>query len=266
MAASPEILLFAPPADTGVFVFVVTLPCLAGDGKRTGSRCTVLLDLRDKGIEIANDAVRDDNAGNYEDAINKYCKAAEYLMTATKYEKNPVTLKTIREKSLEYVQRAEALKQGLAGKGAGGKKAGGGGGSKEEEEESEDDDVEPEPLTEEQLAKAEAEMKEELSKLIGMESVKKQMEQLCKQLSLDIRRRAEGHNTLDAIRHMMFTGNPGVGKTTVSRLVARLYHQGDERDGAEVGHLRLCGLQEGDGRVRAVQRRPRVAHQVPLPL
>ena len=38
-------------------------------------------DLRDKGIEIANDAVRDDNAGNYEDAINKYCKAAEYLMT-----------------------------------------------------------------------------------------------------------------------------------------------------------------------------------------
>ncbi|EOD39977.1 hypothetical protein EMIHUDRAFT_108739 [Emiliania huxleyi CCMP1516] len=60
---------------------------------------------------------------------------------------------------------------------------------------------------------------------VGMESVKKQMEQLCKQLSLDIRRRAEGHNTLDAIRHMMFTGNPGVGKTTVSRLVARLYHQ-----------------------------------------
>lgn len=53
------------------------------------------------------------------------------------------------------MQRAEALKQGLAGKGAGGKKAGGGGGSKEEEEESEDDDVEPEPLTEEQLAKAE---------------------------------------------------------------------------------------------------------------
>ena len=53
------------------------------------------------------------------------------------------------------MQRAEALKQGLAGKGAGGKKQGGGGGSKEEEEESEDDDVEPEPLTEEQLAKAE---------------------------------------------------------------------------------------------------------------
>ena len=45
------------------------------------------------------------------------------------------------------------------------------------------------------------------------------------QLSLDIKRRQEGRDILDSIRHMMFTGNPGVGKTTVSRLVAKLYHQ-----------------------------------------
>ena len=30
---------------------------------------------------------------------------------------------------------------------------------------------------------------------------------------------------LDSIRHMIFTGNPGVGKTTISRLVAKLYKQ-----------------------------------------
>ena len=41
-------------------------------------------------------------------AISKYCKAAEYLLTALKYEKNPITLKTIREKCAEYTARAEA--------------------------------------------------------------------------------------------------------------------------------------------------------------
>jgi len=183
-------------------------------------------ELRDKGIEIANQAVQADNAGQFQDAINKYCKAAEYLLTALKYEKNPVTLKTIREKCAEYTSRAEALKEGMAG-GKGGKAqgggGGGGGGGKEEEEESEDEEVAP--LTEEQLAKAEAEMEAELAKLVGMDSVKVNMRKLCKQLSLDIKRRQEGHNTLDSIRHMMFTGNPGVGKTTVSRLVAKLYHQ-----------------------------------------
>jgi len=182
-------------------------------------------ELRDKGIEIANQAVQADNAGNYDDAVNKYCKAAEYLLTALKYEKNPVTLKTIREKCTEYTSRAETLKKGLDNPNKPGKAAKAGGGDADEKDDDDDDEPEPEPLTEEQLVKAEAEMEEELSKLVGMESVKRDMRKLCKQLSLDIKRRQEGRSTLDSIRHMMFTGNPGVGKTTVSRLVAKLYHQ-----------------------------------------
>ena len=183
-------------------------------------------DLRDKGIEIANEAVQADNAGQYESAIQKYCKAAEYLLTATKYEKNPVTLKTIREKCIEYTSRAEQLKKGLdASKNPKKAAAGGGGGKNDEEDEDSGPDEEAEPLTEEQLKQAEAEMEEELAKLVGMEAVKADMRKLCKQLSLDIRRRQQGHAVLDSIRHMMFTGNPGVGKTTVSRLVAKLYKQ-----------------------------------------
>ena len=164
-------------------------------------------ELRDKGIEIANQAVQADNgernpphpqmcatrprararkaasdatalrarglfgvrnaAQQYEDAINKYCKAAEYLLTALKYEKNPVTLKTIREKCAEYTSRAETLKKGLdAPKSAKAAKAGGGGDVDDKDDDDEGED-EFEPLTEEQLAKAEAEMEEELAKCVA---------------------------------------------------------------------------------------------------
>ena len=124
-------------------------------------------DLRDKGIEIANEAVAADQAERYDEAITKYCKAAEYLLTALKYEKNPVTLKTIREKCLEYTQRAEHLKESINGpKDKGKKKAAGGG--KDEDPPSSDEEEEAAPLTEEQLKHAEQEMEEALSKLVGM--------------------------------------------------------------------------------------------------
>jgi len=178
-------------------------------------------ELRDKGIAIANEAVQHDQDRRYEEAIKLYIKSAEYLLTATKYEKNPVTLKTLRAKCIEYTERAEFLKNETAGKGKDGK----GGKAGEPAEESDEDEGEEKMLTNEELNAAEAEMEEELKRLVGMESVKTNMRKLCKQLSLDIRRRQEGHAVLDSIRHMIFTGNPGVGKTTISRLVAKLYKQ-----------------------------------------
>ena len=131
-----------------------------------------MAELRDKGIEIANEAVAADNAGLYAEAIPKYVKAAEYLLTATKYEKNPVTLKTLRDKCMEYTKRAEDLKKGLAAttKTPAGRPqtAGGGAGGDAAEDDSDEDEPEPEPLTEEQLKAAEQEMEEELSKLVGL--------------------------------------------------------------------------------------------------
>ena len=163
--------------------------------------------------------------GNYKDAIDKYGKATEYLITALKYEKNPVTQKTIRDKCDEYLSRMTALKKGMEQTQKGVSAGGGGGKGKDEEPESEEEEDEPDPLTPEQLAAAEKEMDEELSKLVGMQSVKDNMKKLCKQLSLDIKRKQEGQMVLDAIRHMIFTGNPGVGKTTISRLIAKLFYK-----------------------------------------
>ncbi|KOO25787.1 vacuolar sorting protein 4b [Chrysochromulina tobinii] len=66
-----------------------------------GGLCNLAManEMRDKGIAIAKQAVDADNAGNYKDAIEKYGKATEYLITALKSEKNPVTQKTIRDKA-----------------------------------------------------------------------------------------------------------------------------------------------------------------------
>eukprot|EP00666_Eupelagonemidae_sp_cell4sb_P013618 gene13618-22277_t len=49
---------------------------------------------------------------------------------------------------------------------------------------------EPEPLTAEQLKAAQEEMEQELKKLIGMESVKQRMRDVCKQEMHDITRAA----------------------------------------------------------------------------
>merc|ERR1712137_165104 len=91
------------------FVIVIPLPSTSNP---VATR-EMASDLRDKGIEIAWKAVHADEAGNFDKAISKYIKATEYLMKAAKYEKNPVTLRTLREKCNEYTSRAETLKDGL---------------------------------------------------------------------------------------------------------------------------------------------------------
>jgi hypothetical protein len=184
-------------------------------------------DLRDKAIALANEAVTADNAQNYEVALAKYVQAIETFRIAIKYEKAPSVQATIQDKCLEYCARAEYLKKQV-NKVAGEPKlmsAGGGKGASADDDADDDDGgfEERPPLTEQELNDAEREMNEDLSKLVGMESVKLQMRKLCKQLALDIVRRTDGQTVLAPIRHCLMTGNPGTGKTSIARLVARLY-------------------------------------------
>ncbi|MEH6888253.1 stage V sporulation protein K [Bacillus sp. JJ864] len=77
-------------------------------------------------------------------------------------------------------------------------------------------------------------IEEEMSKLVGMQEIKKIIKEIYAWIYVNKKRQEMGLKSEKQVLHMLFKGNPGTGKTTVARMIGKLLF---EMNVLSKGHL-----------------------------